>query len=69
MRSKQELLDSIVDIDRQLERNKEQLKPYFGKNIEINSSEYRLLVVTKLLIRTKIKLRNELLSNYGVFVI
>lgn len=69
MRSKEELLKRIHEIDEQLEENRSTLEPYFGKEVEVGSSIHRLVEVTKLLLEERIKMRNELLKNYGIFVI
>lgn len=69
MRSKEELLKRIHEIDEQLEKNRSILEPYFGKEVEVGSSIHRLVEVTRLLLEERIKMRNELLKNYGIFVI
>ena len=69
MRSKEELLKRIHKIDEQLEENRSTLEPYFGKEVEVGSSIHRLVKVTKLLLEERIKMRNELLKNYGMFII
>lgn len=69
MRSKEELLKRIHEIDEQLEENRSTLEPYFGKEVEVGSSIHWLVEVTKLLLEERIKMRNELLKNYGIFVI
>lgn len=69
MRSKEELLKRIHEIDEQLKKNRSTLEPYFGKEVEVGSSIHRLVEVTKLLLEERIKMRNELLKNYGIFVI
>ena len=73
MRSKEELLKRIHEIDEQLEENRSTLEPYFGKEVEVGSSIHRLVEglveVTKLLLEERIKMRNELLKNYGIFII
>lgn len=69
MRSKEELLKRIHEIDEQLEENRSTLEPYFGKEVEVGSSIHRLVEVTKLLLKERIKMRNELLKNYGMFII
>lgn len=69
MRSKEELLKRIHEIDEQLEENRSTLEPYFGKEVEVGSSIHRLVEVTKLLLEERIKMRNELLKNYGMFII
>lgn len=69
MRSKEELLKRIHEIDKKLEENRSTLEPYFGKEVEVGSSIHRLVEVTKLLLEERIKMRNELLKNYGMFII
>ena len=69
MRSKEELLKRIHEIDEQLEENRSTLEPYFGKEVEVGSSIHRLVEVTKLLLEERIKMRNELLKKYDMFII
>ena len=69
MKSKEELIEKITEIDKQLNKNCEALNPYHGSIVEIGSPIWMLTKLTLLLLEKRINLCRELADHYWIIII
>lgn len=71
--SKEEIINAIADIDKQLEEMRKVYEPYVGREFDSFSTDERerirkFIILVQELITAKADLRNKAVHEYGIFV-
>lgn len=69
METKEELINQIVNVEEQLNKNRRVLNPYAGKIVDADSEICRLVKLTGELLKVRVALRKKLVDKYGIILI